>query len=136
VALLKAENVMAVITLLLLLFTHIMQTFFMIWLMDVKKISSNWTRLGTQRNATQRADHSTDADADDDDDGACIAGRFCQMAMIVYNLYAFLLYAFYANNAYESSSAAGTSPASSFAFHALHALTAHYTTRRAIQARW
>jgi hypothetical protein len=75
----QAENVMAVITLLLLLFTHIMQTFFMIWLMDVKKISSNWTRLG----------------------------RFCQMAMIVYNLYAFLLYAFYANNAYESSSAAG-----------------------------
>jgi hypothetical protein len=75
----QAENVMVVITLLLLLFTHITQTFFMIWLMDVKKISSNWTRLG----------------------------RFCQLAMIVYNLYAFLLYAFYANNAYETSSAAG-----------------------------
>jgi hypothetical protein len=52
------------------------------------------------------------------------------MAMIVYNLYAFLLYAFYANNAYESSSAAGTSPtsSSSSAFHALRALT-HDTMR-------
>jgi len=75
----QAENAMVVITLLLLLFTHIMQTFFMIWLMDVKRISTNWTRLG----------------------------RFGQLAMIVYNLYAFLLYAFYANDAYESSSAAG-----------------------------
>jgi hypothetical protein len=75
----QAENAMVVITLLLLLFTHIMQTFFMIWLMDVKKISTEWTRLG----------------------------RFCQMAMILYNLYAFLLYAFYANDAYESSSPAG-----------------------------
>jgi len=34
-------------------------------------------------------------------------GRLCQLAMVLYNLYAFLLYAFYANDAYEASSSAG-----------------------------
>lgn len=37
---------MVVITLVVLLFTHILQTFLLVWLMDVKKISTNWARLG------------------------------------------------------------------------------------------
>jgi len=75
----QAASVTVIISLVVLLLTHILQTFLLVWLMDVKKIATNVARLG----------------------------RLCQMAMVIYNVYAFLLYAFYANNAYESSTAGG-----------------------------
>lgn len=75
----QAANATVIISLVIMLLTHILQTFLLVWLMDVKKIATSLTRLG----------------------------RLCQMAMVIYNVYAFLLYAFYANNAYESSTAGG-----------------------------
>jgi hypothetical protein len=41
----QAENTMVIFTLIVLLITHIMQTFFVIWVMDTKRICSDWISL-------------------------------------------------------------------------------------------
>ncbi len=64
---------MSIATVGAILYLHTAQTFFMIWLMDTKKIRGHWVRFG----------------------------KVCRSLLVAYNLFVFLVYAFYANKLYD-----------------------------------